>query len=380
MHIALIAGGVLSLAAWVYLLFARGSFWQIKDPLTPGLITSHPTIAAVIPARNEADVIARAITSLLHQQIDANFHIVLVDDASTDATATVALKVATAAGMPDSLTILHGEPLPAGWSGKVWAQQQGVEKAVNFNPDYLLLTDADIEHAPDNLATLVSLAEANHADLTSFMVKLHCESWFERWLIPAFVFFFFMLYPPVWIRDRRRRTAGAAGGCMLIRPAALKAAGGIEAIHGEIIDDCALARAIKKTGGSLRLRLTETARSIRPYESAGEIGRMISRSAFNQLGHSTLLLIGTIVGLAILYLLPIVLLFSRSALAIWLGIATLAAMLIAYTPMVRFYKLSPAWALTLPAAAFFYMGATVHSAVSYWSGTGGRWKGRVQDR
>ena len=380
MHITLIAGGVLSLAAWIYLLFARGSFWRISKPHPAIPITTRPTIAVVIPARNEADVIARAITSLLHQQIDANLHIVLTDDASTDSTAAVARHAAETANMAAALTILNGQPLPTGWSGKVWAQHQGISKALELNPDYLLLTDADIEHAPNNLASLISLAETNHTDLTSFMVKLHCASWFERWLIPAFVFFFFMLYPPAWIRDRRRATAGAAGGCMLIRPAALAAAGGIESIRSEIIDDCALARAIKQTGGNLWLGPTDTARSIRPYESVAEIGGMISRSAFNQLGHSTLLLIGTIFGLAILYLLPISLLFSRSTLAIFLGAATLIVMLIAYVPMVRFYRLNPLWTLTLPAAALFYIGATIHSAIRYWSGAGGMWKGRAQDR
>jgi hopene-associated glycosyltransferase HpnB len=380
MHITLIAGGVLSLAAWVYLLFARGSFWRISRPQPAIRITSRPTIAVVIPARNESDVIARAITSLLHQQIDASLHVVLVDDASTDSTAAVARQAAASAQMADSLTILNGKPLPVGWSGKVWAQQQGISKALEFNPDYLLLTDADIEHAPSNLANLVALAENNRTDLTSFMVKLHCQSWFERWLIPAFVFFFFMLYPPAWIRDRRRATAGAAGGCMLIRPAALAAAGGIESIRSEIIDDCALASAIKQTGGNLWLGPTETARSIRPYESVSEIGGMISRSAFNQLGHSTLILVGTIFGVAILYLLPIALLFSRSTLSISLGAATLIAMLVAFAPMVRFYRLNPLWTLALPAAALFYIGATIHSAIRYWSGTGGMWKGRAQDR
>jgi hopene-associated glycosyltransferase HpnB len=380
MHITLIAGGVLSLTAWMYLLFARGSFWRISKSQPALPITTRPTIAVVIPARNEADVIARAITSLLHQQIDANLRIILVDDASTDSTAAVARQAAETANMAASLTILNGRPLPAGWSGKVWAQKQGISKALELNPDYLLLTDADIEHALNNLATLVALAETNHTDLTSFMVNLHYESWFERWLIPAFVFFFFMLYPPAWIRDRRRTTAGAAGGCMLVRPAALAAAGGIESIRGEIIDDCSLARAIKTTGGNLWLRPTETAWSVRPYKSAGEIGHMISRSAFNQLHHSTLLLIGTIFGLAILYLLPIALLFSRSTLAISLAAATLIAMLIAYAPMVRFYRLNPLWTLTLPAAALFYIGATIHSAIRYWSGTGGMWKGRAQDR
>lgn len=380
MHITLIAGGVLSLAAWTYLLFARGTFWRIPCPQPAIPTTNRPRIVAVIPARNEADVIARAITSLVHQQIDAKFRIILIDDASSDRTAELALQAASGVGMSDCVTILHSAPLPPGWSGKVWAQHQGIAKALECSPDYLLLTDADIEHAPDNLASLISLAETNRTDLTSFMVKLHCKCWFERWLIPAFVFFFFMLYPPAWIRNRKRPTAGAAGGCMLIRPAALMKAGGMESIRNEIIDDCTLARAIKKSGGNLWLAPTETARSIRPYESLSEIGHMISRSAFNQLGHSTLLLVITVFGLAILYLLPVALLFSRSTLPISLGLATLAAMLITYSPMVRFYKLSSFWALTLPTAAVFYIGATIHSAIRYWSGTGGMWKGRAQDR
>jgi hypothetical protein len=167
---------------------------------------------------------------------------------------------------------------------------------------------------------------------------------------------------------------------MLLRPAALAAAGGIESIRSEIIDDCALALAIKQAGGNLWLGPTETARSIRPYESVAEIGRMISRSAFNQLGHSALFLMGTIFGLAILYLLPIALLFSRSTLSISLGAATLIVILIAYAPMIRFYRLNPLWSLSLPAAALFYIGATIHSAIRYWSGTGGMWKGRAQDR
>ena len=380
MHIALIVCGVISLFAWMYLLFAHGNFWRVAEQPAPARLTGSPTITVVIPARNEADVIGRALTSLLRQQLNADLHIVLVDDNSADGTAEVARRAAAAAGKSDSLTIVQGKPLPTGWSGKVWAQEQGVMKALEFDPNYLLLTDADIEHAPDNLAILVAIAENQGTDLTSFMAKLHCDSWFERWLIPAFVFFFFMLYPPAWVRDRKRSAAGAAGGCMLVRPAALQNAGGIEAIKAKIIDDCALADAMKKTGSSLWLGPTNTARSIRPYPSVSEIGRMISRSAFNQLRHSTLLLMGTIVGLAILYLVPIAVLFSRSRLAIALGAATFAIMLIAYIPMVRLYRLNYAWSLTLPAAAVFYMGATIHSAIRYWSGSGGLWKGRVQDR
>ncbi|HLH08553.1 MAG TPA: glycosyltransferase [Terriglobales bacterium] len=382
MHIALMIGGVTSLAAWAFLLLARGAFWRIRGLPSPTAIrvNSNLTIATVIPARNEADVIARAVTSLLQQQIDATVNLILVDDSSDDGTAVVAMEAATALGYSHRLTVFRGMPLPPGWSGKVWAQQQGVEKALEFNPDYLLLTDGDIEYDPDSLALLVGLAKINNSDLTSFMVKLHSSSWFERWLIPAFVFFFFMLYPPAWISNPHKRTAGAAGGCMLLRPEALTRAGGLQAIRGEIIDDCSLARAVKATGGKLWLAPTEIAKSIRPYTSIAEIGRMISRTAFNQLGHSALLLIGTLFGLAIVYLFPVALLFSHHAIAGALGAASCIAMLIAYLPMIRFYHLNPAWALSLPLAAVFYMGATIHSAIQYWSGTGGMWKGRAQDK
>ena len=196
------------------------------------------------------------------------------------------------------LTVIAAEPLPPGWTGKLWAVQQGVEQALKLDPAFLLLTDADIHHAPDNIATLVAIAEAGNYDLTSFMVKLHCRSMAEKLLIPAFVFFFFMLYPPAWIRDPKRKIAGAAGGCMLIRPRALQKAGGISAIRDQIIDDCALARAVKRTGGRVWLGVTPETFSTRAYNSFAEIERMIARTAFNQLQHSAALLAGAIVGMA----------------------------------------------------------------------------------
>lgn len=212
------------------------------------------------------------------------------------------------------------------------------------------------------------------------MVKLHCRSVAEKLLIPAFVFFFFMLYPPAWIPDSRRATAGAAGGCLLIRPEALARAGGIAAIRGEIIDDCALARAVKGSGGKIWLGITDNSVSIRPYDTFAEIGSMVSRTAFNQLHHSALLLLGAVVGLAVTYLLPPSLLFSRHAVPVVLGAAAWAGMTFAYLPMIRFYRLNPLWAFTLPLAALFYLGATIHSAIKFWLGHGGEWKGRAQDR
>jgi hopene-associated glycosyltransferase HpnB len=212
------------------------------------------------------------------------------------------------------------------------------------------------------------------------MVKLHCRSLAEKLLIPAFVFFFFMLYPPQWIRDPRRKTAGAAGGCILIRSAALERIGGIAAIRGEIIDDCALARAVKRTGGRVWLGATADTHSVRPYNSFGEIEKMIARTAFNQLRHSFWLLLGTVIGMVLTYLLPLALMVSGSARLAMVGAAAFVLMCGSYVPMVQFYELNPLWALTLPFSAAFYTLATLHSAVQYWRGRGGEWKGRAQDR
>ncbi|HKU21064.1 MAG TPA: glycosyltransferase, partial [Terriglobales bacterium] len=309
-----------------------------------------------------------------------SLHIFLVDDSSSDGTAQIARQAAASMGKLASLTVLQGQPLPPGWSGKLWAVSQGVAAARDFAPDFVLLSDADIVHSPATIPSLRDLAERGGYDLVSFMVKLHCRGLAEKLLIPAFVFFFFKLYPPAWIADSRRAAAGAAGGCLLIRPQALARAGGMEAIRGEIIDDCALARAVKRSGGRVWLGLTEESASIRPYGSFAEIGGMISRSAFNQLHHSVLLLVGAVVGLAVTYLIPPALLFSRHFAPVALGAMGWAAMTAAYLPMVRFYRLNPLWALTLPLAALFYMGATLHSAVKFWLGRGGEWKGRAQDR
>jgi hopene-associated glycosyltransferase HpnB len=361
--------GAASLAAWIYLLLFRGGFWRIPPSNHPPA-TLLKSVAAVVPARNEESVIAKSIASLVNQDYSGPFHVILVDDHSTDATIRVA-------GNHARLTKVQAGPMPSGWTGKLWAVSEGAKQAERLQPDYILLTDADIAHAPDSLSRLVARAEAENLDLTSWMVKLHCETLPEHALIPAFVFFFFMLYPPAWIASRRRQTAGAAGGCMLIRRSALARIGGIASIRGELIDDCALARAVKP-GGRVWLGLTEQAESIRPYTFA-EIGRMISRSAFTQLRHSVLLLAATIVGMAVIYLAPPLLLLTRNALSVWLGAAAWMLMSISYIPMLRFYRRSPAWAPLLPLIAIFYMGATVDSAVRYWTGRGGEWKGRVQD-
>lgn len=370
---ALIAG-LVCIAAWLYLLLAHGSFWRV--PLAQNATPEKSaTVAVVIPARNEAGVIGRAVASLLRQNFKS-LHIFVVDDNSTDGTADAARRAASSS---DRLAIISGAPLPPGWSGKLWAVQQGVEPALRVNPDFLLLTDADIEHAPDNVAALVGIAEAGSYDIASFMVKLYCRSLAEKLLVPAFVFFFFLLYPPQWVRDPRRKTAGAAGGCLLIRPSALQRIGGIAAIRQEIIDDCALARAVKQSGGKVWLGATRDTHSLRPYNSFAEIERMIARTAFNQLHHSGLLLLGTVIGMFLLYVLPLALIFGGSAWLTSIGAIAYLLMAAAYLPMILFYRLSPLWALTLPFAGVFYTVATIHSALKYWSGHGGEWKGRAQD-
>lgn len=374
--------GLISLLIWSYLLLARGDFWRIQDKLPPRAGENAPAAhlaVVVIPARNEADVIGQTVTSLLRQVSVHSLHIILVDDGSVDETARVAREAARKIGKSDLLTVIEGKPLLPGWSGKLWALEQGITKARELAPQYLLLTDADVVHAADSVSNLVGIANTGAYDLVSFMVKLHCESITERLLIPAFVFFFFKLYPPRWIAGRRRSSAGAAGGCILIRPDALGRAGGIAAIRGEIIDDCALARRVKQSGGRLWLGLAPSTYSARPYRSFREIGSMISRTAFNQLDHSVLILTGAVLGLVLTYVVPIVLLFSGNRIAAILGLSAWLLMSLAYLPMVRFYRLSWFWAPTLPLAAIFYIGATVHSAIRYWSGAGGRWKGRVQD-
>jgi hopene-associated glycosyltransferase HpnB len=379
MHLdPLTIGGAIVVGIWIYLVLFRGRFWLVRRNFAkPNAQNLTARVVAVIPARNESAVIGESVRSLLNQAMN-DLPIILVDDNSSDGTAEVARHAAEKADKIKSLTILSVSEPPSGWTGKLWAVHQGVEKASKLDPKFLLLTDADTQHAPGNVAALVAIAENGSYDLTSFMVKLHCQSFAEKLLIPAFVYFFFLLYPPAWVNDARQRIAAAAGGCMLVRPQALARIGGIEAIRGEIIDDCALAGTVKRSGGKVCLGLTETAASMRKYESFAEIRRMVSRTAFNQLRHSIVLLTATLVGMIFMYLLPVALLFF-GARYFWLGAVASALMVISYWPMVRFYRLNPLWSFCLPAAAMFFVAATLDSAVRYWRGRGGTWKGRIQD-
>ncbi len=356
----------LTLAIWIYLLGARGGFWRMHEEHVPAAKGSAASVIAVIPARNEEGSIALAMKSL-----GAQVPVIVVDDSSTDHTAAVARDAGA--------EVVCARRLPPGWSGKLWAVSEGIAAATARAPDYWLLTDADIVHAPDNVAELMARACAGNYDLVSYMVLLECRSAAEQALIPAFVFFFFLLYPPAWIRDPRRATAGAAGGCMLVRRDALDRIGGIARIRGELIDDCALAREIKRSGGRVWLGLTARTRSIRGYGTFADVGRMISRTAFTQLGYSWWMLAGTVAGLALTYLAPPLLtILAPPGAARGLGALAWLAMTTAYLPAIRFYHRPWFWAPLLPAIATFYMGATIYSAVAWRRGQGGMWKGRAQ--
>jgi hopene-associated glycosyltransferase HpnB len=376
----------LALAFWVYLMTARGGYWLAgerddrREPAPPASAATWPRVTAVIPARDEVETIGATIRSLLGQAYPGQFSIVLVDDESRDGTAEAARAAAAAAGASDRLNVLVGRPLPAGWTGKLWAVHQGVAQATSAAPapdDYLLLTDADITYAPDALARLVARAEAGGNVLTSLMVKLRCESIAERIFVPAFIYFFQMLYPFAWVNRPSQPLGAAAGGCMLVRPQALQAIGGIAAIRGALIDDCALGAALKKQG-PIWLGLTERVTSARPYDHIEDIRRMVARSAYAQLGYSPLMLAGCSLGMALTYLVAPVLAVAGSGLTQALGAAAFALMIISYQPILRFYKRSPLWGLALPAIALAYMAFTLDSAYQHVRGRGGLWKGRVQ--
>ena len=369
--------GSLALAAWLVL--ALSGFWTCREtderaPLDPPAI--WPEVVAVVPARNEADVIARSLASLAAQDYPGTFRVVLVDDNSTDGTGDIARALAD-----QRITVLSGARLAEGWTGKLWAVHQGIALAESGAgaPRYLWLTDADIEHAPDTLTRLVAIAGPDRRDggkcLVSFMALLHCGTWAERALVPAFVWFFMMLYPFNWIN--RGRLSGAAGGCVLVSAGALASAGGIAAIRGALIDDCTLGALIKRQG-PIWLGLTRRSRSIRPYGRWQEIAGMIARSAYAQLRYNPLLLAGTVLGLGLLFAVPPGLALACAGNARWLGAGAWALMGLLYRPMMQFYRRSPLWGLALPAVAGFYVGCTLASALAWYRGKGGMWKGRAQ--
>lgn len=369
------------LLVWLYLFAGRGMFWLTRerddgDALLPA--AGLPSVVAIVPARDEADVIATAVTSLLMQDYNGPFRIILVDDGSSDGTADVASRAALASGCGSRLEIISGTERPEGWTGKVWAMNQGLaHAAMNNAPDYVLFTDADIAHMRDSVGHLVARAETRQLVLVSLMAKLKCETGAEKLLIPAFVFFFAMLFPFSWVNNPARDAAAAAGGCMLVRRAALDNAGGLERIARAIIDDCALARLLK-VQGPIWLGLTERVESLRPYGGVGEIGHMVARSAYAQLRYSPLLLAGALSGMVMVYLAPALLAVIAHGLSRIAGVGAWLLMALLFQPILRFYRLSPLWGLGLPLTGTLYALFTLDSGVQHWRGRGGMWKGRVQ--
>lgn len=368
----------LAAALWAYLVFARGGFWRVSVAGPPRWPDEWPAVVAVVPARDEALNVGRAVVSLLTQAYPGRLDVVVVDDHSSDGTAAAA-RGAAAVGAEERLSVIAGKTLPQGWTGKLWALEQGIERANESAPEsrYLLLTDADVEHDRDNVAGLVARAESSALDLVSLMVKLNCESFAERAIVPAFVFYFQMLYPFAWVNRRDRKEAAAAGGCLLVRREALARIGGLSAISGRLIDDCALAAAVK-AGGPIWLGLARETRSLRRYPRFRDIWLVVTRTAYTQLRRSPLLLAGTVLAMALAFVVPPLATLAGGGWTAQLGLIAWVAMGAVYLPTLRYYGVSPAWAAFLPLVALFYMGATVDSARRHWARRGGEWKGRVQ--
>ncbi|MFC7932544.1 glycosyltransferase [Streptomyces cinereoruber] len=405
-----------SLAAWAWLLLGQGFFWRTDQrlpPTTRGMghargepgapigghaceepdtstlrhareePTAWPRVVVVVPARDEAGVLPLSLPSLLAQDYPGVAEVVLVDDGSTDGTGALAVELAGRCGGLPLIVASPGEPEP-GWTGKLWALRHGMALARARGPEFLLLTDADIAHEPDSLRLLVSAAMENDLDLVSQMARLRVESMWERLVVPAFVYFFAQLYPFRWINRVRPRATAAAGGCVLLRTETAVAAGVPESIRQAVIDDVSLARAVRRAGGRIWLGLAERVESVRPYPGLGELWRMVARSAYAQLRHSPLLLLGTVAGLVVVYLVPPVALVAGAAAgnapAAWAGGAAWAAMAGSYVPMLRHYR-QPLWlAPLLPFTTFLYLLMTVDSAVQHHRGRGAAWKGRTYAR
>jgi len=364
---------LLSLLIWLYLVLAHGRFWSSAPELPPVQPTELPDVDIVIPARDEAETISAVIASLLAQNYAGRLRIILVDDNSTDGTAD-------RAGAAPNLTILTGQPKPAGWSGKLWALSQGI--AASHAP-VLLFADADIVHDPGHLASLVARLSQpqQRVEMVSEMVRLNCVSFAERALVPAFVYFFQMLYPFARVNDPRSGVAAAAGGTVLIRREALERIGGIAAIREALIDDVTLAKAVKASGRergtAIYLGHSGLAASIRPYPAWGDLWQMISRTAFTQLRYSALLLLLTIAGLTLVWLVPVYETLFGEGWARAAGLTAFVLAMLSYLPTLQRYRQNPSWALALPLIAVFYMAATVGSAVNYWFGRGAHWKNRA---
>jgi hopene-associated glycosyltransferase HpnB len=382
--IAVVWSAAVSLAAWLWLLLLQGLFWRTDVRLPPRRDPEvWPSVCVVVPARDEAAVLPDSLPSLLAQHYPGRAEVFLVDDGSTDGTGDLARELARGRGGLPLTVASPGEP-PAGWTGKLWAVRHGIALARTREPEYLLLTDADIAHAPDSLRTLVAAARTGGFDVVSQMARLRVASLWERLVVPAFVYFFAQLYPFRWIARQGSRTAAAAGGCVLLRAETAERVRLPDAIRYAVIDDVALARAVKGGGGRVWLGLADRVDSVRPYPGLGDLWRMVSRSAYAQLRHNPLLLAGTVAGLALVYLLPPVALVAGavtgSAAGAVLGGLAWLVMTGTYLPMLRYYR-QPSWlAPLLPFTAFLYLLMTVDSAVRHYRGRGAAWKGRTYAR
>lgn len=367
-----------ALAAWGKLLFAHGRFWRTGTRLTPVNAVSAsvwPDVAVVVPARDEAESIQPSLATLLQQDYKGRLSVIVVDDGSTDGTGDLARQVPDPHGR---LTVVTGRERPEGWSGKLWAVHQGemVAREKVSADGFILLTDADILHSALHLETLVEKAQRDGLDMVSEMVVLNCESAAERLLVPAFVYFFAMLYPFEKVNDPTSEVAGAAGGTILVRRAMLERIGGVETVRGALIDDCSLASDIKRAGGKLYLGHSTLAWSIRPYRGAGDIWRMIARTAYVQLRYSPIILLCTVIGMGLVWLAPVYFaLFGRGRVRV-MGGASLFLAVISFLPTLSRFRLSPLRALALPVVAAFYMAATIGSAVDHHRGRGVQWKSR----
>ncbi|WP_326751353.1 glycosyltransferase [Streptomyces hirsutus] len=381
---ALVWTALASLVAWLWLLLGQGFFWRTDVRLPPGREPEPwPSVCVVVPARDEAAVLPVSLPSLLAQDYPGRAEVFLVDDGSTDGTGRLARELADRhGGLP--LTVgSPGEP-PAGWTGKLWAVRHGIGLARARAPEYLLLTDADIAHAPDSLRRLVAAARTGGFDVVSQMARLRVESFWERMVVPAFVYFFAQLYPFRRIGRDGSRTAAAAGGCVLLRAEAAERARIPDAIRQAVIDDVALARAVKAGGGRIWLGLADGVDSVRPYPRLDDLWRMVSRSAYAQLRHSPVLLAGTVAGLVLVYLVPPVAVVAglavESTQAVAAGAAAWLVMTGTYLPMLRHYRQPPWLVPLLPFTAFLYLLMTVDSAVQHHRGRGAAWKGRTYTR
>jgi hopene-associated glycosyltransferase HpnB len=364
---------LLSVVIWAWLLVGHGAFWRSGPVLGAAHLTRRLKVTVVIPARDEAEHIADTLRSLLIQQFNGELKIVLVDDNSSDGTGAIARELAVTDGR---LRVLDGELLKTGWTGKMWAVSQGLRQMETLAADYVLLTDADIVHGPGHLASLVSRAERDQLSLVSEMVRLRCESLAERSTLPAFVFFFQLLYPFRWVCDPERTTAAAAGGTMLVSQEALRRVDGVNRISAALIDDVALAREVKRGGHRIWLGHGEQVVSKRRYAGFSGVWDMIARTAYVQLGYSPWVLIGTCIGMLSVYVEPaLASIFATGALR-WGGVVCWIAMALAFQPTLWRYRRSPAWGLLLPVIGSFYLMATIDSAVRFYQGRGGQWKNR----